>query len=464
MSIRIGTAVVKQGAGSVPAAIALLLLALVSFPPMLRAQADADAAAQGPRILTADLTRRQAISTDTIRVSLIFVDTEPIVEVKVNGVVQQLPKQDELELTTDIDNRKPETVVTVSAKDQSGRVTENSYLILNPVAAAAAAKAVPPVVVQADKWDGSQSLKSARAGAAAVTVGDQAFVFGGYSKITYAYDSALTATGDTSEYVGTSEQIKPDGRSYISGAPVFASLVAAAAVQGKVYVFESRRVLHEYDPAKSEWRTLYSPLLLNRIGPAVAFGDDVYVFGGVYGVPVAPAPAAGAAATAAMGTDAAKPRVDVRPSPLYWRYTPGTNTWKVMGYMPAPRMGAAACRVGRIIYLVGGFDGTKALDQVEAFDVSLGTWSIVLGMPGGRAFPTCVSVNNRLLVFGGAAGGPADPPLDWSTLYDPTTKQWSVRAKMPTARGDATAALLGDTTYVFGGLTTEPTDKVETYK
>jgi len=474
MSHRIDKATGRGGGALAAAALSLTLLALVLPARPIRAQAGGEESGreesgQGPQILTTDLTRRQSISANSFRISVVFLDAEPIVEVRINGVLQKLPVGTELLLTAEIDNRKPETVVTISAKNRSGHSREKSFLVINPEAKAEAAKAVPPVVVQTDKWESATSLRSARAGAAAVSLGGGVYVFGGYAKVTYNYDAALSVESDKSEYVGTSELVKPGGRDVISGAPVFASLVTAAVVRGKVYVFESRRVLHEYDPTRGAWRTIESPLQLNRVGPAAAAGDQIYIFGGVFGVAVpeagAPAAAGGAAREGAAKRPAdAKPRIEVRPSPLFWRYTPGTNTWKVMGYMPAPRMGAAACKVGDAIYVVGGFDGNKALDQVDVYDVVAATWSVKPPMPVARAYPACFAVNNRLLVFGGQADGTQGPPLGSVTLYDPNTNEWTARANMPTARGDAASALLDGSTYLLGGSTGKPTDKVEIYK
>ncbi|MFI5399917.1 MAG: Kelch repeat-containing protein [SAR324 cluster bacterium] len=427
-----------------------LLLGLAAAALGASSVARAQESGEGPQILTADLTRRQVITTDTFRISVVIVDEEPIVEVLVNGVKENIEPDQAIALNKEIDNRREETVVTITAKNRSGHTREKSFLVVNPAAKGRFGEAAPVVVVQKDRWERSAELQTPRAGPAAAAVGDTVYVFGGYTRLSTDYDTGLSAAPDKSEYVKTAESFgekKPP--TPMPEAPFFETLPAAAVLGGRIYVFESRRHLHEYDPATSSWKTQDSPIRLNRIGPAAAAGDNIYIFGGLFGV--TSKDAAGAVT------------IQTRASPLFWRYTPKINTWAVQGYMPLPRSGAAACAVRDRIYVLGGINGDTVFNRLDIYATAADRWSVGAPMPTARAYAACAVVNNRVLVFGGQTAGAA-AVTGGVDEYAPEENAWTARAPAPTARAQAAAAILNGATYVTGGIAAEALSVTEVYR
>jgi len=426
----------------------LLVLAVAALGASFAARAQQDD--QGPQILTADLTRRQVITTDTFRISVVIVDQEPIVEVRVDGVKENIEPDQAIALNKEIDNRREETIVTISATNRSGHTREKSFLVLNPAAKGRFGPAAPFVVLQQNLWARAADLQTPRAGPAAVTLGDTVYVFGGYTELSTAYDTGLSAAPDPSEYVKSAESFgenKPPAP--MADAPFFETLPAAAVVGGRIYVFESRRYVHEYDPAAATWKTQDSPIRLNRIGPAAASGDSIYIFGGLFGVTTKDASGA--------------VTIQTRDSPLFWRYTPKIDTWAVQGYMPLPRSGAAACTVQDRIFVLGGLNGDTVSNRLDVYAPATDSWSVGAPMPTARAYASCAVVNNRVLVFGGQTAGTA-AVTGAVDEYAPEENAWTSRAFEPTARAQAAAAVVKGAAYVTGGFAGKPLGVTEVYR
>jgi N-acetylneuraminic acid mutarotase len=408
-----------------------------------------DDTGEGPQILTSDLTRRQTITTDTFRVNFVIVDTDPVTEVTLNGEKQTIEPDQAIALTKEIDNRREQTVVTITATNRLGKKREKSYLVLNPSAKGRFGEAAPVIVLQKNQWESAGNLLTPRAAPAAVAYGGLVYVFGGYTKLAADYDTGLNKEVDRSEYVKTAEVFgEKKSPSVLSDAPSFRTLPAAAVLNDKIYVFESRRKMYRFDPKSSAWDTLDSPIQLNRIGPAVASGDSVYILGGQFGI--------------AVTTPEGKSQIETRASPVFWRYTPGTNTWAAQGYMPLPRAGISACAVRDQIFVFGGVQDENTLNRVDVYSVSTKRWSVLSPMPVPRAYASCTVVNGRVLLFGGQ--GPDGSPLANLDEFTPDSNSWISRAALPTARSQAAAALLQGTTYLAGGLSSKPLDVTEAYR
>jgi hypothetical protein len=425
-------------------------LALSGAVPLAVAQGDTGSGGEGPQILTADLARRQTITADTFRVNFVVLDEDQVVEVSINGEKQSFAPDQAVAITKEIDNRREQTVVKITVKNRAGKTREKSFLVLNPSAKGRFGEAAPAVVIQQDSWKSAGALKTPRAAPAAVAYGDSVYVFGGYTKLFSAYDTGMRAQIDKSEYVTTSEVFganKP--AAVMNDAPSFGTLASAAVFNGKIYVFESRRKLHVYDPKSSSWKMLESPIQLNRIGPAAVSGDFIYILGGLFGF----------SSKNAEG----KLTIETRVSPLFWRYAPATNTWVAQGYQPLPREGLTACAVLEQIYVFGGLRDDKPLDRVDVYSTATNTWSLGTPMPVARAYASCTVVNGRVLVFGGQTAVNGEPIANVDEFI-PSTNSWLARSAAPTARSQTAAVLLKDTAYLAGGFTTKPLDVTEAYR
>ena len=57
------------------------------------------------------------------------------------------------------------------------------------------------------------------------------------------------------------------------------------------------------------------------------------------------------------------------------------NSWTLGAEMPTPRQMLSAASDGKVMYAVGGTDGTADLSTVEAYDPAADTWTSLPGLP-----------------------------------------------------------------------------------
>src|SRR5262245_33565098 len=85
------------------------------------------------------------------------------------------------------------------------------------------------------------------------------------------------------------------------------------------------------------------------------------------------------------------------------------SRWSALQPSPLDRTEVGSARIGRFVYVVGGFsapDG-KTTDHVARYDIDSGSWGVLTPMPVGVNHPAVASAGGRLYVFGGytASGG-----------------------------------------------------------
>jgi serine/threonine protein kinase/N-acetylneuraminic acid mutarotase len=124
--------------------------------------------------------------------------------------------------------------------------------------------------------------------------------------------------------------------------------------------------------------------------------------------------------------------------------------WRLGAPMPTPRQLLGAASDGKLVYAVGGTNGTTDLPTVEAYDPAADTWSAMPPMAQGRSDFGAVVADARLVAAGGMSSG---RPLGSVTAFDLTTATWSDLPDMGTARHGAGIAAVGKTVYAIGGAT-----------
>jgi hypothetical protein len=431
---------------------ALLLAGIVLFWAPLHAQSEPDDAGQGPQILTSDLARRQSIEKESLTASFLFVDDQPIVDIRINGEPQKFTQDTSVIISKLFDNRKEQQVIEVAATNVAGKTRQKSFLVLNPTAVRRFGETIPKYYRIEDRWDTKWvPLAVARAGASGSSVGSTIYVFGGQSTFRYDYDSNQVLSKDPSVYVNSAERFDPTAATFGGGpggaksdipgktelladVPKTTSPVSSASLNQKLYVFESRAKGYEYDPKESKWRTFDTPIKLNRVGPAIAAKDKVLIFGGLFGVQTSGAPA------------------KVTPSLQVWEFTPASGAFAIKRPLPTARGGSVACSVKGIIYVFGGYDGEKYLDKVEAYNPAEDSWKRANPMPTPRAFTGCVVVNDLIYVIGGRnAGVFGDRSVAVMEMFDPATGIWRDRKGVPTPRAEPVAVAIEGVIYVMGG-------------
>jgi N-acetylneuraminic acid mutarotase len=152
--------------------------------------------------------------------------------------------------------------------------------------------------------------------------------------------------------------------------------------------------------------------------------------------------AAGAIAVAVSGAgDGGEARVD---------------RWVQLRSAVLARTEVAAARVGRSIYVVGGFvrAGNATTAAVERYDISGNRWARVRSMPLGLNHPAATTYKGDVYVVGGYT---ADNALAGETAaflrYEPARNRWSRLSDMPTRRAALAVGVIGDRLYAAGGAT-----------
>lgn len=443
---------------------AALLAAVMAFAwAPAHAQGDADETGHGPQILTSDLARRQTIEKETLTASFLFVDEQPIVDIRINGEPQQFTQDTSVVIRREFDNRKEQQVIEVSATNVEGKTRLKSFLVVNPTAVRRFGETIPKYYRIEDHWERNWApLAVARAGGAGSAIGSTIYLFGGQSVFRYDYDSNQVLSKDPSVYVDSAERYDPTattqaeaGKPGLAGraellpnAPKASSPVSSASLSQKLYVFESRSKGYEFDPKENTWKTFDTPIKLNRIGPAIAAKDKILLFGGLFGVQTPNASAR------------------VTPSLQVWEYTPATAAFALKRPLPTARGGAVACAVKGIIYVFGGYDGEKYLDTAEAYNPANDSWRRVTPMPTPRAFAGCVVVNDFIYVIGGRNKGLfGERSVGVMEMFDPATSIWRDRRPVPTPRADPVTIAIEGVIYVMGGTDgRKALNTVETYR
>jgi outer membrane protein assembly factor BamB len=124
------------------------------------------------------------------------------------------------------------------------------------------------------------------------------------------------------------------------------------------------------------------------------------------------------------------------------------------GAMPAPRSDAAAVKVGRTTYIIGGFTGSSPEASVLA-TTDGSTFRTVGSLRVPIRYPAVASSGGKLYVFGGQAitGGRAGLPVNDIQLVDPATHSSRVIGHMPEPLAGAAAIKLSGSIYLAGGDT-----------
>jgi N-acetylneuraminic acid mutarotase len=104
------------------------------------------------------------------------------------------------------------------------------------------------------------------------------------------------------------------------------------------------------------------------------------------------------------------------------------------------------------LFVVGGFDGERAMDSAEVFDCATNSWSLLPPLLQRRCSCSCAVLRGQLYVIGGVCG-----PLALSHVekYDSVTKEWMSVTPLSETRSACGVASIGDYIYVVGGINSQ---------
>ena len=130
------------------------------------------------------------------------------------------------------------------------------------------------------------------------------------------------------------------------------------------------------------------------------------------------------------------------------------DRWTALRPAQLERTEVAAARIGRFIYVVGGFErssgGTVA--AVERYDIRRDRWTRVPDLPVALNHPTAVAHRGRLYVHGGYRGE-TDLTVPTGALlrYNPERRRWRRLPSSPTPRAAHALAAIRGRLYAAGG-------------
>ena len=131
-----------------------------------------------------------------------------------------------------------------------------------------------------------------------------------------------------------------------------------------------------------------------------------------------------------------------------------TDRWTALRPASLERTEVGAARIGRFIYVVGGFEGQAGgtTAAVERYDIERNIWTRVRDMPVGLNHTTAVAYHGDLYVVGGYASATGlDDEVATLYRYDPERNRWRRLRSAPSTRAAHAAGVIGHRLYVAGG-------------
>jgi N-acetylneuraminic acid mutarotase len=205
--------------------------------------------------------------------------------------------------------------------------------------------------------------------------------------------------------------------------------------------------IYLYDPTADAWKKGPEVPEKRRRGAAgaVVYRKKIYVVGGIVG-------GHGAHAVCTAWLD---------------EFDPETGAWKELPDAPHVRDHFPAAVVGDKLYALGGRSSggagnffAQVVTDVDVFDLAAGTWSTLPAkLPTGRAAPAAAVLGNEILVMGGESAQPK-AHADVEAL-DVTTGTWRALAPMRQGRHGTQAIVKDGKVYIAAGSKTRGESEID---
>lgn len=129
-----------------------------------------------------------------------------------------------------------------------------------------------------------------------------------------------------------------------------------------------------------------------------------------------------------------------------------TSGWRPLRSAGLERTEVGAARIGRSIYVVGGFEApSKTTAAVESYDIERDRWRRLPAMPIAVNHPAVASHRGALYVYGGYTDSSFRPVTAGLQRYDPRSAEWTRLPSSPTPRAAAALAAFGGRLFAVGG-------------
>ena len=124
------------------------------------------------------------------------------------------------------------------------------------------------------------------------------------------------------------------------------------------------------------------------------------------------------------------------------------DEWVTAAPLLRPRSVCGSAVIGNKLYVVGGYDGDRATDSVEAFDCTTNTWTLIPPISQRRCSCSCAVLRGKVYVIGGVCGPMA---LNQVECFDPVAEQWTSIVPLLHCRSACGAAAINDSYIVVAG-------------
>jgi uncharacterized repeat protein (TIGR03803 family) len=269
-----------------------------------------------------------------------------------------------------------------------------------------------------NSWSSGAAMPVAAEAAAAVAVGTNIYVVGGYNTTGFL--------NDTQVYSTTTNKWSKGG-----ALPAAIRGGAIAEVKGLIYFFGgynssgSTNTVYIYTPATKKWATGTSPMPTTRGDAAAAVEDGIiYVIGG--------------------SVQFQGERLNTVES-----YNPATNTWKEESPMLDTKSEPAVGVIGTTIISADGYNpSTGDTGDNEAYSVTNNAWTALTSDPQPRDEACSAAIGGNLYVSGGVNDGNENNSAEAFTL---SSNKWTSLTTMPQWVTYGAGATEGGLLYCFGG-------------
>jgi serine/threonine protein kinase/N-acetylneuraminic acid mutarotase len=126
------------------------------------------------------------------------------------------------------------------------------------------------------------------------------------------------------------------------------------------------------------------------------------------------------------------------------------TSWKLGAPIPTPRQMLSAASDDKVVYAIGGTDGTADLEAAETYDPVANTWSTLPDLPEGRSDLGVTIADGRLVAVGGTSAGQV---LKTVTALDLVAMAWATLPDMSTPRHGMAVSAVKKSVYAIGGST-----------
>ncbi len=129
------------------------------------------------------------------------------------------------------------------------------------------------------------------------------------------------------------------------------------------------------------------------------------------------------------------------------RFDPVRNVVSQAGALPAPASDVAVAAVGETAYVVGGYDGARALDTILAWHPGASA-RVLARLPLSLRYAAVAAAGGQLIIAGGTHGETAEREI---LRFDPASGRITQIGRLPSPLTHAAAVALGGWVYLLGG-------------